>query len=222
MTIAEPQRSHPSFPQQGWVAALRGFTRKTSPVEAGRCELCGAEILPGHQHLVEPAGRRLLCCCQACAVLFSNQAAAKYRRVPERTELLRGFHMSDLQWDALRIPIDLAFFFRSSTTQGVVGFYPSPAGATESLLSFAAWEALVADNPMLAELESDVEALLVNRLEEARGYYRVPIDRCYELVGLIRAHWQGLAGGAEVRDAIRNFFARIEEAARAPGLGSHA
>ena len=35
-------------------------------------------------------------------------------------------------WAAFQIPIGLAFFMRSTITQTVVAFYPSPAGATES------------------------------------------------------------------------------------------
>ena len=37
-------------------------------------------------------------------------------------------------WGRFQIPIGLAFFMRSSVTGGVVAFYPSPAGATESEL----------------------------------------------------------------------------------------
>ena len=48
-------------------------------------------------------------------------------------------------------------------------FYPSPMGATESLLGLDAWERLEAANPVLGELEPDVEALLVNRARGARG-----------------------------------------------------
>ena len=199
-----------SAPVQGWVAGLRRFVRRSAVIEY--CELCHAEIYPGHSHLVEPASRRLLCCCRACAVLFSNHESAKYRRVPDQSEFLAEFRMTDRQWEALRIPINLAFFFHSSTSQRVLGFYPSPAGATESLLSLAAWESLVADNPLLAKLEPDVEALLVNRVEGEREYYRVPIDRCYELVGLIRARWRGMSGGSEAWSAIRGFFAKLKAA----------
>jgi hypothetical protein len=97
----------------------------------------------------------------------------------------------------------------TSATNNPVAFYPSPAGATESLLGLEAWAQLVADNPVLAELEPDVEALLVNRTKGYCEYYRVPIDRCYLLVGLIRTHWRGLSGGSEAWDAIDGFFARL-------------
>ena len=96
----------------------------------------------------------------------------------------------------------------------MVAHYPSPAGATESLLDLAAWEELVAWNPVLGELESDVEALLVNRVGRARGltpasYFVAPLDRCFELVGLIRTSWKGLSGGDEVWRRIGGFFSDL-------------
>lgn len=137
--------------QQGSFATLRQFVRERAAVQ--RCELCGAELASEHQHLVEPAGRQLLCCCDACAILFSSQESSRYRRVPRRIRFLPDFHMADAQWDSLMIPISLAFFFQSIPAGRVVAFYPSPAGATESLLDLGAWEELVRDNPILAELE---------------------------------------------------------------------
>jgi hypothetical protein len=54
-----------------------------------------------------------------------------------------------------------------------------------------------------------VEALLVSRIGAAREYYRLGIDKCYELVGLIRTHWRGLSGGPAVWEAIQRFFAGL-------------
>jgi len=119
--------------------------------------------------------------------------------------------MTDAEWDALRLRIDMAFLFHSTPERRPVALYPGPAGATESLLSLDAWEELVASNPALADLEPDVEALLVNRIDGAREYYRVPIDRCFALVGLIRTRWRGLSGGAEAWQAIRHFFAELRD-----------
>ena len=48
----------------------------------------------------------------------------------------------------------------------IVALYPSPAGATESELELAAWDALCAANPVLDRLEPDAEALIVNRLAD--------------------------------------------------------
>jgi hypothetical protein len=55
-------------------------------------------------------------------------------------------------------------------------------------------------------LEPDVEALLVNRIGDARECYRVGVDECYRLAGLIRTNWHGLSGGSEVWAAIARFF----------------
>jgi hypothetical protein len=60
-------------------------------------------------------------------------------------------------------------------------------------------------------MEPDVEALLVNRAGEARDYFIAPIDRCFELVGLVRTHWRGLSGGTDVWEKIHEFFARLRE-----------
>jgi hypothetical protein len=64
-------------------------------------------------------------------------------------------------------------------------------------------------------MEPDFEALLVNRVGNARDHYIVPIDNCYHLTGLIRMRWQGLSGGEEVWRDIGEFFAKLQEAGRA-------
>jgi hypothetical protein len=56
-----------------------------------------------------------------------------------------------------------------------------------------------------------VEALLVRRLGAARDYYRLSIDECFRLVGLVRMHWRGISGGAEVWKEIDQYFARLRE-----------
>jgi len=190
-------------------ALLRDLVRPRSAAE--QCEMCSAPLAPTHQHLIEPANRRLLCCCDACAVLLSGQQSARYRRVPRRIQSLPDFRLTDAQWEELHLPINLAFFFHSSAVGRVVAVYPSPAGATESLLPLEAWHALEEENPLLRELEADVEALLVNRVGPARDHYRVPIDECYKLVGLIRTNWKGLSGGTEVWEAIGRFFSSLKE-----------
>jgi hypothetical protein len=42
----------------------------------------------------------------------------------------------------------------------------------------------------------------------------VPIDECYKLVGLIRAHWRGLSGGTEVWREIQSFFSALKKRAQ--------
>jgi hypothetical protein len=193
---------------------LRQFARPRKPIE--RCEMCGAGLAEEHQHLLDPRKRQLSCACDACAILFHAQGDSKYKRVPWTIRFLPDFQLTDAQWNSLMMPINMAFFFKSSEQNGrVIALYPSPAGATESLLTLDAWDEIAKENPVLDQMEMDVEALLVNRIGHSRGftepeYYVVPIDECYKLVGLIRAHWSGLAGGAEVWRQIALFFARIK------------
>jgi hypothetical protein len=204
-------------------AAFRKLVRPRAAKE--RCELCGEGLPPEHAHLVEPGKRSLHCACQACALLFSG-TSGRYRRVPRRIEFLPGFRLSDELWEGLHIPINLAFFFRDSSADRVLAMYPSPAGATESLLSLESWQDLIVANPVLREFEADVEALLVNRVGPTRECYRVPIDQCYKLVGLIRAHWRGLSGGTEVWKHVGEFFAQLKSTDGAtperPGETTHA
>jgi hypothetical protein len=205
--VSETQQAARSFD------LLRRFVRRPSTAE--RCEMCSAELVADHQHLLEPASRKLICACDACAILFNNQGQAKYKRVPRGVRLLADFRLSDAQWDSLMMPINMAFFFKSTPQGRVMALYPSPAGATESLLSFDTWDEIALDNPALREMEPDVEALLVNRIGHSRGfsnpeYYVAPIDECFKLVGLIRSRWQGLSGGSEVWREIGQFFTELK------------
>jgi hypothetical protein len=197
---------------------LRRFARQRAPAE--RCELCGLEIPHDHEHMVEIANRKLLCSCNACAILFSGQASPRYRRVPRDVRWLKNFAMSEAQWESLSVPINLAFFFYSTPAGRVGAFYPSPAGPTESLLPLESWEDLLTANPVLGKMQPDVEALLVNRVGDDHNYYLVPIDKCYELVGLIRLKWAGLSGGTEVWREITRFFNELKQRS-APGASAH-
>jgi hypothetical protein len=202
------------------LRSLRRFARRTTVQE--RCELCSAKLAADHAHLVELASRRLVCACEACGILFNTEGVAKYRRVPRRVQLLRELHLPDIAWQGLGLPINLAFFLHSTAVGRVVAIYPSPGGATESLPPPDAWQTLVEDNPILTDLEPDVESLLVNRLGPAREYYRVGIDECYKLVGLVRTHWRSMSGGTEVWKEMGRFFADLKERAHSVGGTAHA
>lgn len=199
---------------------LRQFARRRRAAE--RCELCSTEIGSHHSHLLDPVARKLICSCDACSLLFSERADARFKRVPRRVRMLADFHMTDAQWDSLMIPINMAFFFHSTPENRVMAMYPSPAGATESQLSLEAWSEIAAANPELKKMEPDVEALLVNRIGHTRGfthaeYYLLPIDRCFKLVGLIRSQWRGFSGGTEVWQQIAGFFAELRAGATVIG-----
>ncbi len=184
--------------------------------ELERCELCAEPIAPAHRHVVDIQARSLLCACRACTLLLDNRAAGggHYRLVPERRVRLPEFQLNEVQWSSLRIPVDLAFFFRSSSVDRVAAVYPGAMGATESELELESWEDLELANPILQSLEDDVEALLVNRAGARREHYIVPIDDCYALAGVLRTHWKGFAGGAEVWREIDAFFDRLHEQAK--------
>jgi hypothetical protein len=106
----------------------------------------------------------------------------------------------------------MAFFSHSTPAGRVRALYPGPMGVTEAPLHDEAWAALCHDNPVLEDLEPDVEALLVQRAGGAREHWILPLDDCYRLVGLVRLHWRGLTGGSEVWQEIERFFEELKEA----------
>jgi hypothetical protein len=172
------------------------------------CELCGLPLPEVHRHVVDLARRQLLCACRACQVLFDHDAAGgqHYRLVPDRCVRVDAFRLDDLAWRSLDLPVDVAFFLRSGATGRVTAHYPSPAGCTESELALAAWGEIEADNPSLARMRPDVEALLVNRAGGARDAFVIGVDECYRLVAVVRSHWRGLGGGDAVWHELARFF----------------
>jgi hypothetical protein len=195
------------------VARLRRMAkpRVAAPREQGaRCDVCGAAMSEDHRHLLDVGERRILCACEPCIAMRSGEG--DLRPTGTRAVRLDGFELADELWAAFQIPIGLAFFFLSEVAEGVVALYPSPAGATESELYLDAWNELVAANPVLAGLEPEVEALVVNRIADPHLFAIVPIDRCYELVGMIKATWQGISGGDAVQNAVDTFFAGLPDA----------
>jgi Family of unknown function (DUF5947) len=187
-----------------------GEATSETPRDGESCDLCGTALASDHRHLLQLEERRIDCCCEACWALRSGDV--EYRPVGTRTLWLPDFELSEERWASFSIPIGLVFFMRSSVA-GVVGLYPSPAGATESELDLVSWEALVEENPVLNELESDAEGLIVNRLADPRQYVIAPIDQCYALVGLVKAKWEGISGGTGLERAIAGFFDTLHEQA---------
>jgi hypothetical protein len=197
------------------VAPVRflGTKPPTQPDES--CELCGVPLAEAHDHLVDLEARGLRCACRPCALLFERPGAAggRYRLVPTSVRRDPGLNLTAAEWDGLDIPVGMAFFFADSQRGKWTAFYPSPAGATESVLPLDAWGEVLQANPTVAELVPDVEAFLVRVTPEGFEGYLVPIDLCYELVGLIRLLWQGFDGGQEVRDAIEGYFSTLADEA---------
>jgi uncharacterized protein DUF5947 len=192
------------------VSRLRALTGPPGPAPAAaqpegeRCDLCSGSIPDDHRHLLNLHERQIVCACESCWAIRSGDP--DMRPVGNRTVWLEDFELPDDVWGDFRIPIGLAFFMHSSVTDCVVALYPSPAGATESELHFESWGRLVALNPVLRRLEPDGEALIVNRMSDPPSFAIAPIDRCYMLVGLVKAHWEGISGGAGVEEAVAHFF----------------
>jgi hypothetical protein len=202
---------------QGGASQARG----AQPDDVERCDLCGEAIPPEHRHLLDLETRELRCACRACSLLFDRTAAGggHYLRVPDRRLRLVDFELPDPVWEELRIPVEMAFFFRSSREGRVMAYYPSPMGPTESALRLDAWDEIERANPVLATMEDDVEALLVNRARGARGHWLVPIEDCYALVGVIRTSWRGFSGGKEVWERIDRFFEELGARSSRPKSG---
>jgi hypothetical protein len=196
------------------LSRIRATHRPAEPA-GDRCEMCAEPILEEHQHVVNVAARQLMCTCRGCYLLFSDpHARLRYRAVPQRYLTFAGFSLDRRDWEALQIPVGLAFFFHNSELDQTVAFYPGPAGACESELDLAAESPV--SSLALSMLADDVEALLVrvpdwDRDEGADAEcYLVPIDACYALVGTLRRLWRGFDGGHEVRAFIDDFFDQIK------------
>jgi hypothetical protein len=197
----------------------RSVARRPRPGEV--CELCGEAISDEHSHLVDLKARNLLCSCRPCYLLFTPDGAGgkHYLAVPDRYLTFPNFDLSQSQWDALQIPVSVAFFLVNSELKRVAAFYPSPAGATESLLSLEIWDEVIEANPSLGSILPDVEAFLVRKDKTGNNpeCYLVPIDACYELVGEMRKLWRGFDGGKEAREALEAFFERVKSRAKIAG-----
>jgi hypothetical protein len=204
------------------LAALEPFARAwqaVASVAGERCQVCAGPIDGDdeHAHLVDLERRALLCACRSCATVFAQprDGAARYRVVPSRVLVDPGFRLGEARWDALQIPVRLAFIFYNSRAGRWVALYPSPAGAAESALALDAFQELVAAAPLLQAVEPDVEALLVyGRRGQPLETFLVSIDACYRLVGRVRLYWKGFHGGDAAWREIEAFFAGLRARAQ--------
>lgn len=198
---------------------LTRITSRRAPEPAGeRCEMCAESIADEHQHVVNVGGRQLMCVCRGCYLLFTDpDAELRYRAVPDRYLAFTDFALDRRAWEAMQIPVGMAFFFTNSALGRTVAFYPGPAGACESELDLDMWDAIRAADRRVELLADDVEALLVRvpEIESAQPQtFLVPIDACYEFVGGLRMLWRGFDGGQQARAFIDAFFAQVAGRAR--------
>lgn len=183
----------------------RAGTRRAAATE--RCDLCNVAVSAQHRHLVDLARGEVLCACQACSLLFVQDAAGDghYRLVPQRR-----VRLAEVPTAALGIPVGLAFFVPRDDG-AVIAHYPSPAGATRWEVDPEAWLAVTRGEPLLRDVRPEVEALLVNTTRGRREHWLVPVDDCFRLVATVRREWKGLSGGGTVWPAVDQFFADLKE-----------
>jgi uncharacterized protein DUF5947 len=226
-TEAQPERAQPETAQPETAQGARRGPEET-------CEFCAAPVTADHGHVADLDASTLMCACRACYLLFTHPGASgraqpngeppagqvrsgvrgRYHSIPDRYLSDPQRPLSVAEWDALEIPVGLAFFLRSSRDGATTAFYPSPAGATECRLDLEAWSRIGADHPLLAAAEPDVEAVLISRGQGDVEAFLVPIDACYELAGRMRLLWHGFDGGAEARQSIADFLERVRARSR--------
>jgi hypothetical protein len=194
------------------LGKLRAFVTGTAPMN--ECELCAEAIGTEHEHLLEPAARRVFCACQACAGLFvvpDPPPGPRYLRVERRAARLRELEIDDVSWVELGVPVGLAFFTTRRRSAEVVATFPGRAGIIESFVPLKAWSELERRFPFLQKMLPDVEALLVRRSARHRDYFMVSIDHGYELTELLRGS-EAPTSSPELA-VVQRFFERLDEQA---------
>lgn len=220
-------------------AARGGSAPAPASPDVEHCDLCADQLPDRHRHLLDTGRRQILCACQACGVLFDRQAAGNglYRLIRPLRRALPDLRCDGALWAALGVPVDLAFFVRHeaapaepATTEPdaagnaatpVTAHYPSPIGTVGAEVAPEAWQRLVEANALLADMDTEVVALLIRQQRRtgdrarhgASQQWLLGIDDCYQLTALLRQSWTGLSGGDQVWRQIDAYFDRLREEA---------
>jgi hypothetical protein len=178
--------------------------------------MCAADLGARHRHVVALDDRAIRCVCRPCGLLFApaGAGAGRIRAVPERYLTDQSRRIADADWEVLSIPVLPVFLFVNSDLDRVVACYPSPAGATESLLNLDGWTGLLEAYPLLRMPVADVEAVYVTRTDAGLEAFVVPIDACFEMVGRVRSSWRGPYGGDTVRRTMATFLQELRDRSR--------
>ena len=180
------------------------------PPPEERCEMCGVAIAerarPRRGHPGPPAALRLPPLLPAV-----QRRRGRWRPLPWRgrrpSASSTTWSSTEADWAALQIPVELAFFLSQGDPPTYAAFYPGPSGATESTLDLARVAATSSPpTPPWRPSSPTSRRYCCATTTPASRCYVTPVDVCYELVGIVRAHWVGLAGGAEVWARIDAFF----------------
>ena len=135
---------------------------------------------------MEVSTREIMCVCRPCSILFDSEAASegRYRLVPDRLLNLEDFEMSDAQWENLRVPVDMAFFFYNTPAEKGRGVLSQPHGAdgvaTGTARPGRSWR-------RATRCWKTWSGTWRRSWSTGRGgrsdHFLVPIDECYKLVG---------------------------------------
>ena len=191
-------------------AKLKQFlAQRAIPHQGESCRFCNADIDAPHVYVINIVTHTLISVCPPCYLLFTLEGAAqgKYKAVPQRRIYLPDLALTQTQWEALQIPVGIAFFHRNTSQSCITSCYPGPEGATQSLVRLETWDALEEANPILEKLVPDVESLVIHHPQDHQRSEGgiVPIDVSDELMKYLKQQWRGLDGGEEAWKTIHTF-----------------
>ncbi|WP_053960305.1 DUF5947 family protein [Sulfobacillus thermosulfidooxidans] len=180
------------------------------------CEVCN-RLIPAHdhRHLLRLQTAQVVCACPHCALLFDAPGQNQYQTIPTRIKKLDRAILGQDFWDVMKVPVHLVGIIKRRGGQAEI-FYPSPAGAvsggpiSQGFLTPSLQQAL-------GSVSDEVEVLLIADLAGMSEGFLIPLDRFYELIGLLRLSWQGLSGGNEVSRRIHQFFDQLAQQAGTRG-----
>jgi hypothetical protein len=175
--------------------------------QAPLCDLCGHELARGHRRLIDLATNLVLAACAGCehSVVPDGRKSLRYQVVSDRyVRLPRGVIKSG-RWDALRIPVALAFLVHRSLHDEYVAYYPSPNGPLVEELTRDQWADMMGGEHLLESLQSDVEALLVDARGVTPAGYIVPITTYFDFDRRLGDDWRGYDGGLQAAGVVDAF-----------------
>ena len=155
------------------IARLRRMAnaRKVAAAAAAdeeRCDLCGTSLPSDHRHMLQTEERRILCVCEPCRAMRAHEPGL--RPTGSRSLYLDGFAARRRPVGEVPDPDRAGVLLPQRRRRARRGAVPEPGGrhGVRALPRGVATSWSLA-NPVIATLESDVEALVVNRLVEPAG-----------------------------------------------------
>jgi hypothetical protein len=152
--------------------------------------------------LLDPQARRVVCACLACSLLFPPDNTGTYRRIVPCQVPLPDVGLDEARWNALGIPVRLVFVVASAVHRCVFALYPNAGGMTETVVASDAWDAFVRAYPELAQIEPDVQGVLIDGISDPCQCYRASIDVCHRLAGLMQGKNGRSTASAQLRKAL--------------------